>query len=587
MVTLSCSDPYIIVTDYSELYPVIPAGQTISVENGFAFSINSDVPDQHPVTFSLSSSNGEITWESTFIVTVNAPILHINSITIDDSAGGNGDGELDPGESAAIMINYSNTGHAVAYDVDAFLEGQSGFTEISDPQQNFASIGFLGAFNKTYHVDVDTAVPEGINVDFVNELTMGQLVLDKVFPVKISAKIEDFETGDFSQFNWQQNGNLPWQIISQYPYQGFFSAKSGAITHNQTSEISLIYKVMEDDSIIFYRKVSSESSDFLKFYINNQVIGSWSGTTGGWKREAFAVSAGTKTFKWAYEKNAVGSAGSDCAWLDNIQFPAPLALTIWAGPDDKVCTGESYNMSESYGTDYTQVEWTTSGTGTFDDNTNIRPNYTPSTEDISSGEVTLTLTLWDDQANMVSDGMTLGFKDIPAVPSVPQGPEYVDLALDQTSDYSVAQVDGSEDYTWQLEPAEAGMIIGDQTYATVSWNNDFTGTAYIKVAGYNECGEGSYSEALAVVVENTLTGIPENGNAGFTVKIYPNPVTDVLNVEVSGENTEGAVISLVDGMGKVYSRLSRSIDVESIRAGLYLLIVESNGQRVIRKIIKN
>ena len=88
-----------------------------------------------------------------------------------------------------------------------------------------------------------------------------------------------------------------------------------------------------------------------------------------------------------------------------------------------------------------------------------------------------------------------------------------------------------------------------------------------------------------MTVENTLTSIPDNGNAGFSVSVYPNPVTDVLNVVVSGENSDDVILSLVDGMGKVYSRLSRSIDLESFRPGLYLLIAESNGQRLIRKII--
>lgn len=584
MVTLTCSDPYIIITDYSELYPSIPAGQTVSINYAFAFSISSDVPDQHTVTFNLEASNGANTWESTFNITANAPILHINAITVDDSEGGNGDGELDPGEFAALTVNYSNTGHAVAYNVNVFLEGQSAFTDISDPLQNFASIGFLGVFDKTYHVVVDAATPEGIMVDFVNELTMGALIQNKVFPLKISAKIEDFETGDFSKFNWQLGGNLPWQIINQYPYEGYYSILSGAITHSQTSEISLTYDVMAADSIIFYRKVSSESTDYLKFYINNQVMGSWSGTTIGWKREAFAVGAGTKTFKWAYEKNSTGSAGSDCAWLDYITLPASMALTIWAGPDDEVCSGENYQIADSYGTDYNQVAWTTSGTGTFDDNTNMHPLYTPGSEDISGGEVNLTLTLMDDQGNMVNDQMTLGFKDVPASPSTPQGPDYVDLALVQISEYTISLVDGSEDYSWQLEPAGAGQIIADQANATVTWNNDFTGTAYISVAGYNECGEGAFSDAFPVVVENTLVGIPESGNGNFSIKVYPNPVTDILNVEVTGENTEGVVLILVDQMGKVY-RPSRSIDLESFRPGLYLLIAESNGQRVIRKII--
>jgi len=579
MITLSTNDPYITITDYSELYPVIPAGEIISVENAFAFSISSDVPDQHPVTFNLSSSNEDNTWESVFIIHVNAPILHINSITVDDTEAGNGDGELDPGERAALTINFNNTGHAVAYDVDVYLEGQSGFVEMTDPLQNFSSIGFFGVFNKIFTVLVDEEAPEGIKVDFVNELTMGDFIQDRVFPLKISAKVEDFETGDFSLYNWQSGGDLPWQIVNTYPYEGFFSIKSGSITHNQASEISLTYHVMTADSIIFFRKVSSESSDLLKFYINNQLIDDWSGTTGGWKREAFAVGAGNKTFKWVYQKNGLGSGGSDCAWLDFIILPSPMALSIWAGPDDKVCTGESYELNQSYGTDYNQTEWTTDGTGYFDDNTNMHAVYNPSSDDLNGGEVILTLTLWDDLANTVVDEMTLGFRDVPSVPGTPQGPVYVDLALTQVSEYSIDGMEDAEDYIWQLEPVEAGVIIADQTHATVSWNSDFTGTAYISAAGNNECGNGPVSDALTVTVENTLVGIPENANGDFTLKIFPNPSTGVFNIEVNGANKKEVEIQIVDVAGRV-CRPGKSLD-----PGVYIVIAESAGRRIIQKLI--
>jgi hypothetical protein len=586
-VTLTSDDPYITITDYSEVYPLIPAGGIASIADAFAFYVSSNVPDQHSVTFNLSASNGENIWQSMFIINVNAPILHINSITINDTEGGDGDGVLDPGESADLTINYNNTGHAVAYDVDVYLEGRSGFAGITEPLHNFPSIGSFGTFNMTFSVMIDEDTPEGIKIDFANEMTMGDFILDKVFPLKISPKIEDFETGDFSKFNWQQGGNAPWQVINTYPYEGFYSIKSGAITHNQTSEISLTYNVMGSDSIVFYRKVSSESSDFMKFYINNQLTANWSGTTGGWKREAFAVGAGNKTFKWTYEKNNIGSTGSDCAWLDYITFPSPMVLTLWAGPDDKTCTGSTYELDESFGTDYTQIEWTTDGSGSFNDNSNMHPVYNPSSEDIGNGQVMLTLTLLDDQGNIVADEMTLGFKDIPPAPGIPQGPAYIDLASVQVSEYVTGVMEEAEDYTWYIEPANAGVIISHQADATISWNNDFTGTAYISVAGSNECGSGTVSEALAVEVINSLVGIPDNRMAGFTLDVYPNPATDVLNIKVNGENSEKVELKLVDAMGEVF-KLSRSkvqLDLQGFHPGIYLLVAESGSRQVIRKVI--
>jgi len=490
-----------------------------------------------------------------------------------------------------ISFNWANSRIA---DVDVYLEGQSGFTDISDPLQNFSSIGIFGVFNKTFTVIVDEGTPEGIKVDFVNKLTMGDLVQDKIFPLKISAKVEDFETGDFSKFNWQLGGNLPWQIVNLYPYEGYYSIHSGAITHNQTSEISLTYNVMAADSIVFFRKVSSESSDLLKFYINSQMIANWSGTTSGWKREAFAVTAGTKIFKWVYEKNATGSSGSDCAWLDYIVLPSPMVLTIWAGPDDVVCTGESYQLGESYGTDYYQVEWTSSGTGTFDDNTNMHPLYNPSTGDINSGEVTLILTLWDDTENMVADEMLLGFKDVPAVPGIPQGPDYVDLALIQVSEYSVNLLEESENYNWYLEPAGAGMVIADQNNATVNWDSTFMGTAYISVAGINECGEGSLSEAFEVTVDNSLVGVntPNAINPGLI--IFPNPSSGVINLDVSLPHADNLKVGIYNLLGS--SVLIRegihmgdqqvlTLDLSSLPKGIYILTLIGDNYNQTRKLI--
>ncbi len=284
---------------------------------------------------------------------------------------------LDPGEQVTMTINYTNNGHATAYDVDVYLEGQSGFVEILNPEQNFTSIGFLGVFNKVFDVTVDEVAPEGIVVDFVNELAMGNFYDNKTYCEKISPLVEDFETGDFNKYNWQFPGTLPWEASMEYPYAGLFSARSGAITGNQTSEIKITLEVMTDDSITFIRKVSSEAADKLQFFIGTTLIDEWSGTNEGWRKQSYAITPGNKTFRWVYTKNSTGNGGSDKGWLDNIHLPSPMAMTIWAGPDSKVCAGDAFQVTESYGTDYSTITWSSSGTGTFYDNSQIQPVYTP------------------------------------------------------------------------------------------------------------------------------------------------------------------------------------------------------------------
>ena len=125
-VTIFTVDPFITLMDNTEFYGVIPAGQSVTIDNGFSFYAAENTPDQHEAVFSVISTNGVDTWNSAFTIKVNAPLLNINSLTIDDQVNGNGNGKLDPGEQVTMTFNYTNTGHATAYDVDVHLEGQSG-----------------------------------------------------------------------------------------------------------------------------------------------------------------------------------------------------------------------------------------------------------------------------------------------------------------------------------------------------------------------------------------------------------------------------------------------------------------------------
>lgn len=592
-VTISSSDPYVSILDNTEYYGSIPSQQSVTIPDGFGIYVAENTPDQHLVIFNILATDGTSNWTSMFTFRVNAPVLNINSLTINDQAGGNGNGRLDPGEQVTMTINYNNTGHAVAYDVDIHLEGQSGFVEVLNPDQHFNSIGFFGVFNKVFNVEVDANAPEGIVVNFVNDLEMGNFFKSKTFNEKISAKIEDFETGNFNKFSWVQGGNLPWTVTNQFPYQGIFSARSGAITDNQTSELSLTYQVMSADSISFIRKVSSEVADKLQFFIGNEKMGEWSGTSVGWTREIYPVSPGNKTFKWVYTKNGAVSGGADMAWLDNIILPPPMCLTLWAGPNDEVCAGETFQPVEAYGTDYTAVEWVTSGTGTFSDHTIIRPEYTPSDDDIAAGSVELTLNLWNVAGDQVTDEMVLSFNYAPEAPEAPEGPDYVDLFLTTTSEYSTTGFPEISDYAWYLEPAEAGGIAGNGLSATVNWSEDFIGTAYVSVSAWNECGEGTLSEAIQVTVDNTV-GIPETGEK-LAMSVYPNPGQGVYQLALASQQPARVSISLYDLLGnRLFSRvievertLKTSINLEMLPDGIYFLEAIDRDHVTVKKLVKN
>ena len=141
--------------------------------------------------------------------------------------------------------------------------------------------------------------------------------------ILITGNIETFETGNLNSFAWDNISTIPWFIDnnSNNSYGGNYSIKSGSISNNSKTTLSINFRSIVNDSIIFFMKTSTEQNyDILKFYIDNIAVLETSGDI-PWKRYAFAVSQGEHNFKWEYEKDYSQSGGSDAVWIDNVKFP--------------------------------------------------------------------------------------------------------------------------------------------------------------------------------------------------------------------------------------------------------------------------
>ena len=141
---------------------------------------------------------------------------------------------------------------------------------------------------------------------------------------------EDFETGDFSLYPWTFDGDQDWIVQTSQVYEGTYSAKSGSITHSQTTELEVVIDVEVAGQISFYTKISCEDDsndnwDYMAFYIDGVEQERWDGEV-AWSYQSYDVAAGNRTFKWKYLKDGSVSTGSDCAWLDYITFPGVPVL---------------------------------------------------------------------------------------------------------------------------------------------------------------------------------------------------------------------------------------------------------------------
>ncbi len=132
---------------------------------------------------------------------------------------------------------------------------------------------------------------------------------------------DGFESGGFSTFDWQTTGALPWTVGNDHAYEGVMSARTGAISDSETTELSIDYYVQGEGDFSFWYKVDSEHLfDTLKFYQDGALLETWSGAI-DWTLYTVNLSSGTHSFKWLYAKDESAATGQDAAWIDLVDFP--------------------------------------------------------------------------------------------------------------------------------------------------------------------------------------------------------------------------------------------------------------------------
>ncbi|HHN48003.1 MAG TPA: T9SS type A sorting domain-containing protein [Bacteroidales bacterium] len=324
LATLSTASEYVNITDNTHEFGDFLPDEVIMLQNAFTFEVSDEVPDNYVIYFEIAMTSDTNTWVSTFNLTAYAPEFSIGHLAISDPLGNN-NGQADPGETVNLIIPTTNSGNSQAFDIAGVLTSSNPYLTIDVGEITFTSLEAGESANAVFTVTIDEDAPIGTPILLNYHVETGIYAAEKDFVIQVGLILEDFESGDFSMFPWTSAGNLPWTITDVDPYQGVYCAKSGSITHNQSTQLILDYDVGANDSISFYRKVSSENNyDFLKFYINDQMVGQWSGSF-PWERVVFPVTPGFKTFKWEYMKDGSVSSGEDCAWIDYIILPVLAA----------------------------------------------------------------------------------------------------------------------------------------------------------------------------------------------------------------------------------------------------------------------
>ncbi len=581
MAYLSSDSPYIKITDSTEQYGDFSAGEIKSVTDGFSFKVSDTIPNGLRVKFNVRAVSNDTTWLSDFMIEADAPALYIVNIVVHDSASNNIIGWFNPGERAYVDVYVANSGAFACTGTWVKISSPSDFLIFPVDSIYLDTLSPNNSKTAVFKLDIAQNACLYTPADLHIHTGAGLYHSEKMKHETIGVIMEDWETGGFTKFPWSSGGVAPW-FIDTVSYQGKYSARSGVIGNNSQSWLRVVMTAGVNDSISFYRKVSSEAGyDWLHFFIDSVPVGQWSGEE-DWQRVAYPVSAGVHTYKWWYVTDISILEGSNAGWVDNIIFPSPPLPVVFPGNDTAICNGNTLQL-HGIVSSYDSLLWTTSGDGTFSNDTIQKPVYTPGVNDVSSGSVILRL-----RANGVN-GCNEQSLHV-AINPVPPVPQFTILPNDTVCGGQVIHLYTDTIAGWRYLWMPGGLTTPGITIDTSMTGGYGSRWFRLQVTNSFNC----YSSDSARVTFKDCTGINESGTYRF--EIYPNPNDGTFTVKIQNQNPGWVTIRLQNMLSipvfedkniEVKGNFIKTYGLNDLSPGIYILTIETNkGENNIKMIIR-
>lgn len=316
---ISTSSEWLTITSDSVALGNLNARSDTIIHNIFRLKVSENVPDLAIATVNLILKDQHTEKHYSIDVLLHAPELEILNCILDDSSPGNGDNIPDQGETIRLIFKIQNRGSSEIegqFNVSCF-EKDISFID-NDIKSGVLKIGKITDIPIT--IKLSETIPSGTVIAVSASLDCNPYLVNKDFTFRVGKIRESFEASTFKVFPWINISPVPWVIDPNTSIDGGISARSGAISHSSSSSLVIRTVYSADDSVRFYYKVSSEPNyDFLAFKLNGTEVFKTSGEL-PWNKKSVAVHAGLNTLEWVYRKDNSVSEGSDCAWLDLIDF---------------------------------------------------------------------------------------------------------------------------------------------------------------------------------------------------------------------------------------------------------------------------
>ncbi len=329
--TATTQSPYIQISDSVYQISTLDSEDSLLQKNKFKIAIKNSPIDQEiaAVQLLVKAQNGK-QWQRDFYLQLHTPKIELKLNGLQEISG-NFNQIPDPGELFRADFTLTNHGHALFSGSKANFIADSPHFIIKRLEQNLPDLAADNTLTFSFEFEIDSLTPRYHQSIFSVSCENTSYKDSLSFDVKAGVVIENWENNAIS-FMWENSGTKHWLVQESVSYAGDYALQSGPITHNQNSIIEIDLNITRKDSLSFYLKTSSEENfDYLKFYIDDELIDKWSGKS-NWQHQKYMIDQGRHTLKWEYVKDAIVSEYQDCAWIDFIYLPYHNFVPVYETP---------------------------------------------------------------------------------------------------------------------------------------------------------------------------------------------------------------------------------------------------------------
>ncbi len=230
---LSETDTFVTVAVDSSWYGNISVSDSSLSNPYYTFSVTENCPDGHEISLVIDfHDENDSIFTSHRTIRVNAPVLIFHDVQVVND--NNGNGFLDPGETADLVVTLKNEGGQDAEGINSVLRESSTYITVNDSLASFGDIpvdSLKDNASNPYSVTADASTPIGTNVNFSIHVTGASgYSCDISFDLVIGTDGFDYVTHDCGnvKFSVTRYGALGYMSSSGSPGDGFCYPKTSS-----------------------------------------------------------------------------------------------------------------------------------------------------------------------------------------------------------------------------------------------------------------------------------------------------------------------------------------------------------------------